>query len=100
MFSTSTIPAARIPALSGCRFDDSAWQFGGEAADTIGFLSCMYQGGFNRLIEVTFHEIRCGALIGQPAEPKPQPSASASAAPVAAGLMKPLRIFRGPKQEQ
>lgn len=85
-----------VPALSGCRFDDCAWQFGGEAANTIGFLSGMYQGGFDRLIEATFHEIRSGALISQPAAAKQQ----TARAPDVSGFLKPLRIFRIPKQEQ
>lgn len=98
VFSKCTMiySGGEIPALSGCRFDDCAWQFGGEAANTIGFLSGMYQGGFDRLIEATFHEIRRGALISQPAAAKPQP---ATATP-ATGFLKPLRIFRIPKQEK
>lgn len=98
-----------IPELSGCGFDDCAWQFGGEAANTIGFLSGMYQGGFDRLIESTFHEIRRGALISQsPGVPDDTTArvdqtgsdgakAAGSASP--AGYLKPLRIFRIPKQE-
>jgi hypothetical protein len=84
-----------IPELSGCRFDDCAWQFGGEAANTIGFLSGMYQGGFDRLIESTFHEIRRGAMISQTTAPKPGPEAASAAEK----FLKPLRIFRVPKQE-
>lgn len=83
-----------IPALSGCQFDDCNWQFAGDAANTIAFLSGMYQGGFDRLIESTFHEIRRGALIS-PA-PKAEPATALS---VTAKLLKPLRIFRVPKQE-
>mgnify|MGYP003660803392 CR=1 FL=1 len=85
-----------IPAMSGCRFDDCTWQFGGEAANTIAFLSGMYQGGFDRLIEATFHEIRRGALISQKAAPEPK----AADAQGTARFLKPLRIFRMPKQEQ
>ncbi|MGJ8570395.1 MAG: hypothetical protein ACSHXI_06820 [Hoeflea sp.] len=84
-----------IPVLSGCRFDDCSWQFGGDAANTIAFLSGMYQGGFDRLIESTFHEIRRGAMISQTAPPASVPTETS----VAAKLLKPLRIFRVPKPE-
>ena len=98
VFSKCTMiySGGETPALSGCRFDDCSWQFGGDAANTIAFLSGMYQGGFDRLIESTFHEIRRGAMISQTAPPEPA-TAGASAA---ARFLKPLRIFRIPKQEQ
>lgn len=92
---TMVFSGGEIPELSGCRFDDCSWQFGGDAANTIGFLSGMYQGGFDRMIEATFHEIRRGALISQPAPPKPE----ARRGSPAARFLKPLRIFRIPKQE-
>lgn len=89
-----------IPVLSGCSFHDCAWQFGGEAANTIGFLSGMYQGGFDRLIESTFHEIRRGALISQSPAPTSAPDSTGTDGPTtAAKFLKPLRIFRIPKQE-
>lgn len=106
---TMIYSGGEIPELSGCGFDDCAWQFGGEAANTIGFLSGMYQGGFDRLIESTFHEIRRGALISQsPGVPGDTPAgadrpssdgakAGGSASP--ARFLKPLRVFRIPKQE-
>ncbi|WP_420408267.1 hypothetical protein [Hoeflea sp.] len=91
---TMIYSGGEIPSLSGCRFDDCSWQFGGEAANTIAFLSGMYQGGFDRLIESTFHEIRRGAMISQ------EQSAAREAPGGTARLLKPLRIFRVPKQEQ
>lgn len=91
---TLNYSGGEIPALSGCRFDDCAWQFGGEAANTIAFLSGMYQGGFDRLIESTFHEIRRGAMVSQDRAPEPEQKASEGAA----RFLKPLRIFRIPKQ--
>lgn len=53
------------PVLSGCQFDDCAWGFAGEAANTIAFLSGFYTGGFEDLVEATFHQIRKGAMITQ-----------------------------------
>lgn len=93
---TMVYSGGEMPTMSGCRFDDCAWQFGGDAANTIAFLSGMYRGGFDRLIESTFHEIRRGAMISQP----PQPIAATTGASAAARFLKPLRIFRIPKQEQ
>ncbi|MDF1606907.1 hypothetical protein PZ897_01820 [Hoeflea sp. YIM 152468] len=84
-----------IPVLTGCQFNECNWQFSGDAANTIAFLSSMYQGGFDRLIESTFHEIRRGAMINQPALPGP----AAATASTAAKFLKPLRIFRMPKPE-
>jgi len=52
-----------LPVLSGCRFDACSWNFTGEAANTVGFLSGLYNGGFEDLIEATFHQIRKGAMI-------------------------------------
>ncbi|MEQ8305227.1 MAG: hypothetical protein RIA09_01590 [Hoeflea sp.] len=93
---TMIYSGGEIPSLSGCRFDDCAWQFGGEAANTIAFLSGMYRGGFDRLIESTFHEIRRGAMVSQEQSAAPQPDTTAGKA----SFLKPLRIFRVPKQEQ
>lgn len=56
----------------------------------------MYTGVFDRLIEATFHEIRRGAMISQPPADTPQ----AAGAPGVSGFLKPLRIFRIPRQEQ
>lgn len=93
---TMVYSGGEIPAMSRCRFDDFAWQFGGDAANTIAFLSGMYRGGFDRLIESTFHEIRRGAMISQ----APGPAGATTAASAAARFLKPLRIFRIPNQEQ
>ncbi|MEP3437313.1 MAG: hypothetical protein ABJN75_11095 [Hoeflea sp.] len=98
VFSSCTMiySGGEVPALSGCRFDDCGWQFTGDAANTIAFLSGMYRGGFDQLIEATFHEIRRGAVIGQPVAAKQETRTSFPTA----SLLKPLRIFRVPKQEQ
>jgi len=53
------------PMLSGCQFDDCSWNFAGEAANTIAFLSGFYNGGFEDLVEATFHRIRKGDMITQ-----------------------------------
>ncbi|OCW56919.1 hypothetical protein [Hoeflea olei] len=82
-----------IPSLSGCRFDGCTWQFGGPAANTIAFLSGMHRGGFDRLIEATFEEIRRGATLSQPAPPPDDRTEGLNR------LLKPLRIFRIPKPE-
>lgn len=97
VFSKCTMiySGGEIPVLGGCRFEDCSWQFGGCAANTIAFLSGMYQGGFDRLIETTFHEIRRGAMVTQISEAKSQPAGTTGVAK----YLKPLRIFRIPKQE-
>jgi len=91
---TMVYSGGEIPTLSGCRFGDCGWQFGGEAANTIGFLSGLYQGGFDTLIEATFDEIRRGAMISRTAPSKPEDQNETGAA----RLLKPLRIFRIPKR--
>jgi hypothetical protein len=54
-----------LPVLSGCRFDDCSWSFAGAAANTVGFLSGLHNGGFEDLIEATFQQIRKGAMISR-----------------------------------
>lgn len=53
------------PVISGCAFNDCAWGFSDAAANTIAFMSGFYNGGFDQLIEATFHQIRKGAMIEQ-----------------------------------
>ncbi|MCY0093642.1 hypothetical protein [Hoeflea ulvae] len=93
---TMVYSGGEVPVLSGCRFSDCGWQFGNEAANTIAFLSGMYRGGFDSLIESTFHEIRRGAMISRPVPPEP----AKTGASAAARFLKPLRIFQIPKQDQ
>lgn len=51
------------PVLANCQFDGCQWSFAGEAANTIAVMSGFYNGGFEDLIEQTFHQIRKGAMI-------------------------------------
>jgi len=85
------------PSLSGCHFEKCSWQFGNDAANTIGFLSGMYNGGFDDLIEATFHEIRKGAMITQqPAVPNDEKKAKPTSR--SSPTFPPLKIFRIPKK--
>ena len=89
-----TFCGGELPKLSGCSFEGCNWQFGKDAANTIAFLSGMYNGGFDTLIEGVFHEVRKGVMINQVDAPgdseEPKPGQKKS-------LLKPLRIFRIPK---
>ena len=52
--------------LDSCTFGAGCtWEFAGPAANVLGFLTAMYQGGAKDMIEKTFDNIRRGAS-GQP----------------------------------
>ena len=50
--------------LEGCSFNDCSWEFRGPAANTLGFMKALYQGGATDLIENTLQGIR-GKPTGQ-----------------------------------
>ena len=45
-------------ALSNCAFSNCSFSFAGAAANTILFMTNMYSGGFEDLIEATLNNIR------------------------------------------
>lgn len=44
--------------LTGCTFDGCTWEFAGPAANTITFMTALYGGGSQDLIEATIRKIR------------------------------------------
>lgn len=88
---TFTYAGGELPVISDCSFNDCRWQFAGNAANTIAFLSGMYNGGFGKLVEDTFHEVRKGIAIEEA-----QAESGDSGNP-ASGFLKPLRIFKTPR---
>ena len=85
------------PVLRGCNFSDCRWSFGNEAANTLGFLSGFYNGGFADLVESTFHGIRRGDFMELPLPRSPDETTSTP--PVAPNEPHPLakrvpRLFR------
>ena len=54
------------PTLEGCNFNACSWQFSGPASNTIAFMTALYAGGAEDVIENTFRNIR-----GQKAGPGP-----------------------------
>ncbi|MEM7427441.1 MAG: hypothetical protein AAF441_15205 [Pseudomonadota bacterium] len=81
------------PGISGCNFDRCTWQFAGEAANTLAFLSGFYNGGFADLIEGTFHEIRKGDMLKTEA-----PAGKGKGGKSFFGI-EPLKIFKVPKKK-
>lgn len=64
------------PVLIRCSFENCSWQFADQAANTLGFLSGLYAGGFDGMVESTFHGIRKGQFLELPnnqATSKPNP---------------------------
>ncbi|MDJ0929595.1 hypothetical protein [Breoghania sp.] len=46
------------PKIRGCSFDACRWEFEGEAAQTLLFLTGLYHGDFDSVVENTFEAIR------------------------------------------
>ncbi len=88
-----------LPVVSGCAFDNCAWGFVDEAAHTIAFMSGFYNGGFDELIEATFHQIRKGAMIEQTESATGPADDKLHGARPIFGLPGP-KIFRIPKRRQ
>lgn len=44
--------------LTGCTFEACTWEFAGPAANTITFMTALYGGGSQELIESTIRKIR------------------------------------------
>jgi hypothetical protein len=44
--------------LTGCTFEGCTWEFAGPAANTITFMTALYGGGSQELIEATIRKIR------------------------------------------
>ena len=89
---TFTYAGGELPVISDCSFNDCRWQFAGGAANTIAFLSGMYNGGFDKLVEDTFHEVRKGIAV------EDGNTASAGTVKPATGIfLKPLRVFKNPR---
>ncbi len=51
------------PVINGCSFDNCRWKFAAAAARTLGFFSGMHSGGFDKMVEATFHEVRKGGTF-------------------------------------
>lgn len=85
------------PGLSGCRFEGCTWEFDEAAARTLQFLTGLYHGGFQTVIESTFASIR--ATPTQPAGAPPAPGPTGPAAAFARRLAEfpPIRIVKRPK---
>ena len=60
---TLTYSGGNPPTLNGCSFEDCSWKFDAAAARTLGFLSGLYNGGFENVVESTFQEVRKGAAF-------------------------------------
>lgn len=88
------------PALVGCSFTNCQWAFSSAAINTLGFLSGLYAGGFDGLVENTFHAVRKGQFLDIPIEeaPKEEPSHPAPPSNSSHPLMKRVpRLFKLPK---
>ncbi|MEM9733394.1 MAG: hypothetical protein AAF903_07895 [Pseudomonadota bacterium] len=88
------------PALVGCYFTNCQWAFGGSAIHTLGFLSGLYAGGFDDLVENTFRGVRKGQFLDIPFEepaqketPYPEPPAN----PTHPLMKRVPRLFKVPK---
>lgn len=51
------------PALVGCSFGKCTWSFSAEAANTLAFLSGMYNGGMDALVESTFQSVKDSSFV-------------------------------------
>ena len=89
---TFTYAGGKLPVISDCTFNDCRWQFAENAANTIAFLSGMYNGGFDKLVEDTFHEVRKGVVIEElQADRTGHPDAPTNR------FLKRLRVFKTPR---
>ncbi|MEM7301693.1 MAG: hypothetical protein AAF468_11475 [Pseudomonadota bacterium] len=85
------------PAMSGCSFNNCGWQFGDDAARTLGFLSGLYGGGFDVLVEQIFHQIRKGETFANVPNPLEEQTSSGVQDKTLFGF-KPPRILKVPKK--
>ncbi len=88
------------PAIKACRFDNCRWEFEDAAAQTLVFLTGLYHGGFESVVESTFDAVRAKA---RPATAPTTPSATSSTAARVAEITRrlaetpPIRIIKRPK---
>ena len=48
----------KLPSMEDCSLNNSKLTFSNQAADTLSFLKAMYHGGFDKIVEQTFEDIK------------------------------------------
>lgn len=87
------------PEINGCSFDNCSWKFADAAARTLGFFSGMHSGGFDKMVEATFNEVRKGnSFANVPAARKNDKTSNPDQATVFG--FKPPRILKISKNQK